>query len=649
MAERKRIYGTTLVELLVVIVIFLVGILAVVQIFPGGFKVLSNTRNIAVAQALARDEIERIKSRPDQLPEQILPVRYVFNGSSFAILADPNRSPGDLGPVGVELTENGDLIDAGGDSLGPWPYFVSSNVMRRVIGEGQVIPSPSNVGVTGVGEFGSLMSLQFAPVVFNPLFESLFQVYGNDMDLRLGVPFRVRDWIYYLDSWDSSEAVLYFPRSTTQFRSYRVSLVVYVNLGGTITSREFTDLVVDVPPDLSGGHLAVLVSDLTTLGGGESLVAVDGDSIRVARRFEPLALTDTFDPTNPYQYKVLNSQLGQVLLNPAGYNYRERRGNRTLPLVARASYDVYDWRILRQEFRVTRSVPPTQKLSVAPLMVSGNAGPDGRTFEGMNIILDPAIGTVNPDFILLDMETGGIYLYNTDAQVNPLLSAYRLDKSNGILMFNDLDNDPSNGIQARLAIQTASGVVIQVVDVADRPVRALYMARDQWSVQATKAATNYTASYGLPGSAQYYVGTSAAAAGLPPLSGSESPTRIYFPRMDGGQKVVIGEVWYRDDNNNVYQLRDQDFAVQTSPTDPVFGLPYVDITSVAPDALAFDFSRGYAVRRVRGAALQVRVLWNPNYFTLGADPQQNIQRLELWGQGWRRSSTETYLQKGDMR
>src|SRR5471030_2274065 len=72
----RRTLGTTLIEILVVIVVFLVGILAVIQIFPKGFKLLLLNRSKMTAQALAREYVEMMKSRSDQLPEQIVSAYY---------------------------------------------------------------------------------------------------------------------------------------------------------------------------------------------------------------------------------------------------------------------------------------------------------------------------------------------------------------------------------------------------------------------------------------------------------------------------------------------------------------------------------------------------------------------------------------------
>ena len=91
----QRSLGTTLIEILVVIVVFLVGILAVIQIFPKGFQLLLLTRSKLTAQALARDYVEQLKSRPDQLPSQIVAAHY-DNGN---IIIDSGKDPNDLGPI----------------------------------------------------------------------------------------------------------------------------------------------------------------------------------------------------------------------------------------------------------------------------------------------------------------------------------------------------------------------------------------------------------------------------------------------------------------------------------------------------------------------------------------------------------------------
>jgi hypothetical protein len=119
--------GTTLVEVLVVIVILLVGILAVVQVFPKGFLLLSLSRKSAQASALAREESERLKTRADLLPEMVLAV----NGSSI----DSSVLPSDLGPAGASVGEDGSLYDANNNLVGNWASHSGANRFRLIIGE----------------------------------------------------------------------------------------------------------------------------------------------------------------------------------------------------------------------------------------------------------------------------------------------------------------------------------------------------------------------------------------------------------------------------------------------------------------------------------------------------------------------------------
>ncbi|HTQ09351.1 MAG TPA: prepilin-type N-terminal cleavage/methylation domain-containing protein, partial [Fimbriimonadaceae bacterium] len=73
----SRRSGTTLVEILVVIVVFMIGILAIAQIFPGGLRILEYSQFDTMATSLGRSEMEMLKNHADQLPEDIVPVQFV--------------------------------------------------------------------------------------------------------------------------------------------------------------------------------------------------------------------------------------------------------------------------------------------------------------------------------------------------------------------------------------------------------------------------------------------------------------------------------------------------------------------------------------------------------------------------------------------
>lgn len=136
--------------------------------------------------------------------------------------------------------------------------------------------------------------------------------------------------------------------------------------------------------------------------------------------------------------------------------------------------------------------------------------------------------------------------------------------------------------------------------------------------------------------AEYYVGGSNSTLG-------GQVTRVYFPVMDTGKNVTIGEVWYRDSGGTLRALHDENFRIQDTPADPIG--PYVDITSVDPSAVGFDWTNGYAVRNVQGRRSKFGC-----FGTLGVQPPGNsaqvYEKFILWTRTWRQAKVETFLQRG---
>lgn len=627
MVRNRRTAGTTLIEVLVVIVIFLIGILAVVQVFPGGFKVLRATRDLSVATALSRAEIERIKANSAQLPEMVVPVLYTWLPGGVLISADTDRGPDDLGPVASGLDQNGILYDASNNPLGAWPYLSGANVQRRVIGEGRRVPAPRAIGA----DYGGLLVLQFGPVVFNPQYQSLFQVYGNDMIAREGAPdpfARRRDYLFYLEDIDEATGQIWLPSGPTN-RTYRLSFSAWVSDGGSFHRHDVVDAT--IPVRANSGWVAFQLSTYAPLDPGETYLGAEFDSVQVQRRFDQLPSALSFTPGEPYEYKLLDPNLGLLLFNPAGSTFTERRpGGRRIPLMARVSYDVWDWRILRDEFRVPDRGAAQQKLALGNLKVLGNVDVDGRKYAGLGFdVANGSGGLESRDFVLVDLDTGAVVTADS----------YRVDRSLGVVTFLDADGNAANGIQGRMTLPGASAA--NPVTLSGRNVRALYQAVGEWSVQILKPAAQYTVTDAVPvGVGQYYVGQS-------PANPVGSPTRVYFPKMDAGRKVTIAEIWYRDGGGALRLLENTDFVLQGTPADAT-GLPYIDVQSVDPGAQSFDYATyGYAVRGVRGASVAVRVLHNPAFFSLGANAAGNMASFEQWGRNWRRTETETFLQRGE--
>jgi hypothetical protein len=651
----RRIRGTTLMEVLVVIVIFLVGILAIVQIFPRGFQILITTRNNAMASALARAEVERLKSRPDQLPDMIVSARLLDG----VYVADPGHNPNDLGPRGNILASNGILRDENG-TLGPWQLWSGANSTRRVIGEGGRVPAPRAAG-NGLQWYGGVMVLQFGPIDYRPgngMIPANLAVYGNDLAARLrdfNEQERWSDAEFFMAAIDSSDPGLRLP-SGPEPRRYRITFSAYVPDGmGGFVKRDYIDTPpVDVAastPDMMGRYplftiaLQALVPD--TIG------SVDANSLRVQRVFQQIPVAQAFSQSDPYEVKLVDNNIGVLLFNPLGYSsYFVNANGQREALQARANYDVYDWRILREDFRLAQVRGVQQfRLSIPSLMVANEAAADGQLVEPIPILEMPPTDAWRNDtseanegradnFVLVDLTTGGVIMERLPSDrlspapaVSPLIT---VNKSAGVVTFRNV-MPGSTATYGKLRLPDGS---IEDVPLEGRALRALYRTKNEFSAQVLKAASSYNlAATPSVGVGQYYVGGSGAGG---------AATRLYFPRTDIGRKVTVGEInYFRNGEGLPRQIIGQDFVLRVRPGDPL-GLPSADLQDVDPQAIGFSANSGAVVRSVKGASVAVRVLWNPDKFFLTGDSIENLRRLERWGQSYRRTTNETYLERGEI-
>ncbi|MGV3618789.1 MAG: hypothetical protein ACO1SV_25985 [Fimbriimonas sp.] len=658
MPRGQRHAGTTLIEVLVVIVIFLVGILAIVQIFPKGFQILVMSRNASVATALSRDEIERMKSRPEQLPDAI--VALYPDGT-----IDTGRSPFDLGPAADEVLPSG-LARLAGDDRGEWTRFAGANATRHVIGEGRRVPAPRQVGQLGnVNFYGGLLVLQFNPV--DTVTGTGIRAYGNDLTVRQG------DWTTG-DNRGEYDAYLLNPSGTASLKvptgdtihGYRVSFSAYVQAGTGYVRRDFPGLIFDAAvgtQDVNGlfslheqSFAALLQAPQNNIGGrynGLVLGAIDPSSVRVQRLYDAIPNNQAWSDTDVFQYRPLVPQLGVLLFHPRAYAAFVPRNDGKEPLQARVDYDVYDWRVLREEFRFPFGLPAQHRLAVGSLKVGGQSGPDSRVQIGIENLEGPNAeaalrntGHNRADhFVLMDLDTGGIVLEmpngDTSASANPIVV---IDKTTGLISVRDVDNNAANGITVHLRLP--DGTVMTDVQIDNRALRALYMVRNEYAVQVLKAPSLYSVAFARPTFGQYYVG------GTGPLGGAL--TRVYFPPSDAGRKVTFGEINYRTGDNLPRQLSAQDFVIQPGLTTDGIGLPYIDIRTADGDAVRLDVaidgrSTGYAVRSVKASSVAVRTVWNPETFRLTDNTTANVQTgIDRWTRGYRKSTNETFLEQGGL-
>lgn len=644
--------GTTLLEVLVVIVIFLVGILAVMEIFPRGFKILITTSRNSVSSALARDQIEQLTSAPDQMPEMILPI--VPTPTGYAVNA--NYDIRNFSAVGNKI-DNAGILYNGATALGPWQRFSGPNVVRRVIGEGKPIPAPRQVGSSSL-YYGGALLLRFGPIDFDAADATSLVAYGNDMiplNREPGPIENPQDGTFYILNPEGSGIQLSLPSGPVNFR-YHYSVSAYVAVNGKVVKSDFLDMTIPVPSSIIDPVTGRYPNYIFSMAGGgagqiSNLLSVDTSTLRLQRQFAPIGNNVAFS-NDPYEFKLLDSKLGLLLFNPIGNSVTFDKGTGREPLTARVNYNVYDWRVLRDEFRLSAISGPQQyKLSIGSLKVAGLTQEDGLTItphptlelapSDGSIDLSPADQIHSDNLVIVDLETGGLVMERKPGDAantpNPLVT---VNKSNGIITFIDADKNTTNGTTGYILL--ADGTTAKV-PLENRAMRALYRTNNDFAVQVLKAPPHYTVStMPSPGLAQYFVGRSDLYYGAG--AGVGVATRIYFPRMDAGRKVTIGRVNYFS-GGQPKQLIGQDFLIQPpSQLDPQGA--YVDLADVDAAATGFDYSSGAPVADVKGASVGVRVSWNPEYFTLGTNQDLNLQSLDTWGRSYRTSTNETYLDSG---
>jgi len=670
--SNRKSAGTTLVEVLVVIVVFAIGLLAVAQIFPRGFGILNLNRAAAMATFQVQDVMQQLYAHPDTLPDEIVPI------AADTGAADPNYVSTSLGfegvgigPGGIATLPDGATNDVLGNPLN-WEEVTGFNNVRGIIGENESIPAPALVGNANDASqfYGGLVVLQFgptsmpttangvstqgytnttAPVTAGPISSNLI-VYGNDFTRNLGpatAGATVNDFEFYFDTYTTPSQLNLLLPTAAYARQYLITYSGYVaqTSGNPLkkTYQMISPVILATPTGLQP-TLVTLTLNAPAFVGTDNVTSIDYQSIRVQPIFNELPNTQTIWSGNPFEVRILNPQLGTFLFSPFAYNYYITRpsGPREA-LKAKFNYAVKDWRILREDFRIDASLPSTHQLPIQSLRTNALANVDGTpaatTGNGFGFESLPNDTDGIDHFVLIDLQTGGTFYANYLGQ--PLIT---LDKSRGIIGFNSLGG--STVLQGELYLPDGTS---EIVNLANRPVRALYQARYDWAVQVLKAASNYTMSSLTPSIAQYYVGNSS-----PTLGGL--PTRLYFPRCDTGRKVVIGQIWY-DDPGDIQprSLMSQDFVIQPAGgSGDTTGLPYIDISLIDGNAQRLDYSTyGYAARDVKGSSLMVRVVWNPSTFTLTnagsgtlTAEQVNAQSQNKWGQSYRVSSSETYLDQG---
>ncbi|MCX8053906.1 MAG: hypothetical protein N3B12_08865 [Armatimonadetes bacterium] len=438
--------GTSLVEILVVMVVLLVGIMTVVQMFPTGFGVIKAAESRTIATRLAQQELERWKNAAANLPD------------------------------GIEVVPEDE------NSL-------------RMIGESTLIPV-AEYFQTGSGvHYGSRYTLAFSPIYVtqDPNTGKIrgLSVKSGDLRRRLGdreespPPLRAGEYAIDYELVEQGGRQFFhvaFPTTRgSPERLYYISYSYWASRDSSDPNAEWElfskiNQPVIIPPDPNGEHYNWVEVPVEGVPAGYALLEVERYSDTCARGFIEQPGNWTNDP---YEYKLADPIMGVVAFNPTGHGKYEYTGRGIRPIEARIDYRVYDTRIIRED----RVVPqPTAGAAAIPVKLSlrfilniGDPTDNPGEEDGYKgLIINPGVGMAIPlPMLIMDLSTGlRIDLPNLSDDIDFKAGVVKLP------IEADLVNDLGES-QAR-------------VTLAGRHLRFYYRVDGDWSVRCHKAYSVYT-------------------------------------------------------------------------------------------------------------------------------------------------------------
>jgi len=571
----RRQGGASLVEVLVVMGILAIAILAFIRLYPSGFLALKRSGQGDAAMRYAQQELERLKTRADNLPRAIVPIKYIEDGS-VRLIIDANISPDDLNqqpdlPPGV-----------------PALYASGVNRFRRIVGERVQLglPGPLLESRNQLTE-GIVYTTLFAPIAQpsanRPIDEYLSLTGAPMRRLILDSDFQrpdIRLFEYGIDYEAGRVLLRPLPSETVE---YQVECTVVYRLGNRVETQVITEVVRLDPANPP----KPVWKDLIGIPRNNQFLGILPYSDTVARRFVRLEQNDSWSPVNPYQYKILNLLTGTILINPLASGYYERFWRGTRPLEAYVSYFVHDWTIVREEFTVPEK--GRIRLTFSDLKQFDDLLDDQSKYTGLGLGRDVGREEVQADLVIVDMLTGRVAYFQQGQQLPqsllPDLGA-RIDYIAGTL---EIGNPQMQG----------------------RKIRVFYKVHENWAISVQKAANRY---YLVQDRAAMTYDTCWYDLGAvfdrePP----ESARRLYFTRSEAGKTILLREYWYDVDNdpNNGNTQRGTNGVFRISEV-PDNGLVYIDLSEVHPNAVRWAPEiTGQPVRGVQGLSVKVRVTHEP--------------------------------------
>lgn len=598
--------GTSLIEVLVTLVVFLVGMVSVLRMFPGGFLSMRQTENSTLAHRLAQAEIERWEGRSANLPSGILPY------GRFSSSAKANSVLSDIDPANLT------------DPILPGQYYYSDvNKFRRIIGEATRIPVPSASNWNA----GSIYILGYSPIAVDNTDPRPLIIYGGEMT-RKPLPSDLRNlelkW-YNEYAIDYKQALLYVKPFPGHARKFNLTYSYWADAGGmklnTVMDpfdpkdRDHPGITIDPPTaqQIDDGYQIVVIPDLlgNPVYNTTGFNGIDEGSDSLHREFEELIHTAPWSNTDPYEFKLVRTVSGVVAFNPLGYGYMEMTSRGREPLTAHIDYTVLDWHIIREERKLpdvfNSAADQDLKLTLRFIKKAGETmEADGSVYGGL---APDGPNYLTYDILAVDVETGRVY--SKDSLTADGTPVFIVNYKDGVLRF-----DP-DFIETSLNDPTAQS------PFQGKTFRIYYQADGDFALQPFKAYDVYRRSYAPPlDYRQYYFAESS-----PGTFG-----RMYFPRCYAGCTVAVdysyrvnGETIDRYANGETYQISED--TEQVGEKEYCYIDLLATLQSIYGGGADITFQR---ISKVYGTSVGARVVW-----------RETGRRLRAGS--WRRIDLQTYL------
>jgi prepilin-type N-terminal cleavage/methylation domain-containing protein len=687
-AKTRNGNGFSLIEILVVLVLLLIGILAILRLFPGGFLTIVRTAEMTAAQGLVDQQTNSYHNQIS-IPESLTAGLPDSNGDIIVI---PGIRPDDLTDLSqLELQNVYSSQNISNPLANYSPYYFSNiNKLRYVIGETFRLPisTASTIGTLG----GMVYTLQNGPVfnIFHTATINLggnstttdnadsIKAYGTDLTrseqdsttvTSSGLGGILTDGTIYAIDYANNQ-IAFFPRpanNTTlqishgaSYRQFRFRAAIYEpdpnNAGSFIT--QYTDFTVGVP-DQTIANLTTPYQPMLPVWQPLNLVHADGtaapnahvwpETEEVSRQFR--LVTQSTGPSpgfsdDPYEYAwysdqigTTNANLGTLIFNPKGHVYNPGIDLDPQPSVNDPSY--------------LKHIDGSADKGV----LSANSGLVARinylTFDNHVIRDDRSVPSSFPYVIHLSLpyvSTTGDILAD-QATYNGLFTESSSTNTPDVIVYDMLTGQvvsqiggtlPPGAVPATIDSKTGTltlgdpaqnGQDVVNAGLPSANLRILYRTQKEYGMQVQQATSRYlpvpsptTLDY-----RSFYIGGGTYGG---------KPSRIYFDVGQAGKTINVGEYFTGPTTNTNDRHVNATYQITENAADfeSINGQLYAWVDF---GASLNSTATGRAVNNVQGASLKSRVIWIGNT-DVQTDPTNATAQIIL--KRWRKVDNDTVLQ-----